>query len=113
DNDVLEIAAGLSPSARGELEITDVNAAYLARGDLHVELMGRGYAWLDTGTHASLLQASQFVQTLEERQGLRLACLEEIAHARGWISDAALRARGEALAKTGYGQYLLSLLDGR
>ncbi len=110
DNDVLDIAASVKPSDRGELEITDVNRAYLDRGDLSVELMGRGYAWLDTGTHASLLQASQFVQTIEERQGLRLACLEEIAHARGWIDDDQLRARGESLSKTGYGQYLLSLL---
>jgi glucose-1-phosphate thymidylyltransferase len=110
DNDVLDIAAGLTPSARGELEITDVNRAYLARGDLHVERMGRGMAWLDTGTHASLMQAGAFVQTIEARQGLKIACPEEIAWRQGWIDAAALRRQGEAMQHNAYGQYLLDLL---
>mgnify|MGYP006281053753 CR=1 FL=1 len=113
DNDVLDIAAAVQPSARGELEITDVNLAYLQRGDLFVEMMGRGYAWLDTGTHASLLQAAQFVQTIEERQGMKIACPEEIAWRAGWIGDADLVALATPLKKSGYGDYLLGLLDRR
>jgi len=113
DNDVLDIAAGVRPSARGELEITDVNRAYLDRGDLMVETMGRGFAWLDTGTVDSLLQAAQFVQVIEARQGLKIAAPEEIAWRNGWIDDAALAAVGERLAKSGYGAYLLDLLAGR
>jgi glucose-1-phosphate thymidylyltransferase len=110
DNDVLDIAANLEPSARGELEITDVNRVYLERRRLDVELMGRGMAWLDTGTHDSLLEASQFIGTLEKRQGLKVACPEEIAWRMGWISDAALQELAEPLAKNGYGNYLLGLL---
>jgi glucose-1-phosphate thymidylyltransferase len=113
DNDVLDIAAAVKPSPRGELEITDVNKAYLARGDLYVQMMGRGYAWLDTGTHASLLQAAQFVQTIEERQGMKIACPEEIAWRAGWIDDAALEALAAPLRKSGYGDYLTGLLRGR
>ena len=112
DNDVVGIAKAVQPSARGELEITSVNQAYLARGDLHVQLLGRGFAWLDTGTHESLLEAGQFVNTLEQRQGLKVACLEEIAWRNGWISDQELRQRAQPLHKSGYGQYLLGLLDG-
>src|SRR5690554_4631539 len=110
DNDVVEIAKNVKPSNRGELEITCVNNAYLERGDLHVERLGRGFAWLDTGIHDSLLEASQYVQTIEHRQGLKVACLEEIAWNQGWIDDAALREQGQRLAKTGYGEYLLSLV---
>ena len=110
DNDVLDIAAGVRPSARGELEITDVNKAYLARGDLFVELLGRGYAWFDTGTHDSLLQASQFVQTIETRQGLKIACPEEIAWHQGWIDREAMLALAVPLGKSAYGAYLLDLL---
>lgn len=113
DNDVLDIAAAVKPSPRGELEITDVNKAYLGRGDLFVEMMGRGYAWLDTGTHASLLQAAQFVQTIEERQGMKVACPEEIAWRAGWIDDAALEALAAPLTKSGYGGYLMGLLARR
>ena len=111
DNDVIEIAKNIKPSARGELEITDVNTAYLKRGDLQVSLLGRGFAWLDTGTHDSLLEAGQFVQTLEHRQGLKVACLEEIGFKQGWLSKEELIQQGQALSKTGYGQYLLSLVD--
>ncbi|MGE8409755.1 MAG: glucose-1-phosphate thymidylyltransferase RfbA [Pseudomonas sp.] len=111
DNDVVSIARSVTPSARGELEITDVNNAYLKRGDLRVERFGRGFAWLDTGTHDSLLEASQYVQTIEHRQGLKVACLEEIAFQQGWITEAQLTARAEALHKTGYGQYLLGLMS--
>jgi len=111
DNAVLDIAAGIEPSPRGELEITDVNRAYLAAGRLHVEQMGRGFAWLDTGTFESLLQASQFVQTIEARQGMKVSAPEEIAWRRGWIDDAELAAAGEALRKSGYGDYLLRLID--
>jgi len=111
DNDVIEIARGIKPSARGELEITDVNMAYLERGDLNVSLLGRGFAWLDTGTHDSLMDASSFVQTIEARQGLKVACLEEIAYRQGWLSADTLRAEASALSKTGYGQYLLRLLQ--
>ena len=111
DNDVLDIAADVRPSARGELEITDVNRAYMARGDLHVELMGRGYAWLDTGTFDSLIQAGQFVQTVEARQGLKIASPEEIAWRHGWIDDAGLESLAARLEKSGYGDYLRGLLE--
>jgi glucose-1-phosphate thymidylyltransferase len=110
DNRVVDIAAGLKPSPRGELEITDVNRAYLDTGDLHVERLGRGYAWLDTGTHESLLQASQFVQTIEERQGLMLACVEEIAWRMGYIDAGQLERIATPMKKNSYGQYLLRLL---
>ncbi|WP_456269771.1 glucose-1-phosphate thymidylyltransferase RfbA [Kushneria sp. AK178] len=111
DSDVVDIARDVQPSDRGELEITSVNQAYLARGDLNVELLGRGFAWLDTGTHESLLEAAQFVETIEKRQGYKVACLEEIAWRNGWIDDDALMAQGHALEKNGYGQYLISLLE--
>ena len=111
DNSVVEIAKNVKPSARGELEITDVNNAYLQRGDLHVSMFGRGFAWLDTGTHDSLMEASQFVHTIEMRQGLKVACLEEIAYAQGWLSAEQLSAQAKALNKTGYGQYLTRLLE--
>ncbi|MCC6162758.1 MAG: glucose-1-phosphate thymidylyltransferase RfbA [Acidobacteria bacterium] len=111
DNDVLDVAAQLRPSPRGELEITDVNRHYLERGDLHVERLGRGYAWLDTGTHESLLQASQFVQTIEDRQGLMLACVEEIAWRMGYIDAAQLARVAQPMRKNSYGQYLLRLLS--
>ena len=110
DNSVVEIAKQVKPSPRGELEITDVNNGYLQRGDLHVSLLGRGFAWLDTGTHDSLMEASHFVQTIEARQGLKVACLEEIAYNQGWLSAAQLARQAEALSKTGYGQYLKRLL---
>jgi glucose-1-phosphate thymidylyltransferase len=110
DEQVCDIAASIKPSPRGELEITDVNARYLAQGQLNVEIMGRGYAWLDTGTHDSLLEAGQFVATLEKRQGLKMACPEEIAFRHGWIDAAQLEALAKPLAKNGYGQYLLKLL---
>ncbi|QBF24137.1 glucose-1-phosphate thymidylyltransferase [Pseudomonas tructae] len=109
DNDVVNIAKNVKPSPRGELEITDVNNAYLQRGDLRVERFGRGFAWLDTGTHDSLLEASQYVQTIEHRQGLKVACLEEIAFEHGWINRDQLLARAKAFGKTGYGQYLFML----
>lgn len=109
DNDVVKIARAVKPSARGELEITDVNNAYLKRGDLRVELLGRGFAWLDTGTHDSLMEAGSFVQTIEKRQGLKVACLEEIGYRNGWLSRDRLLQEAEALKKTGYGQYLLQL----
>ncbi|WP_269621006.1 glucose-1-phosphate thymidylyltransferase RfbA [Zhongshania sp. BJYM1] len=112
DNDVVEIARSIKPSPRGELEITDVNLAYLKRGDLSVEVLGRGFAWLDTGTHDSLIDAGQFVQTVEHRQGLKVACLEEIAYRQGWVSAEQLIKQGEMLKKTGYGQYLLRVADG-
>jgi len=111
DNDVVEIAKQVKPSERGELEITSINNAYLERGDLRVERLGRGFAWLDTGTHDSLLEASQYVQTIEHRQGLKVACLEEIAWQQGWLSDAQPRESATALSKTGYGQYLLHRLE--
>ncbi|PTQ90049.1 glucose-1-phosphate thymidylyltransferase RfbA [Agitococcus lubricus] len=113
DNTVIEIAKQITPSARGELEITDVNNAYLRRGDLRVERFGRGFAWLDTGTHDSLLDASQYVKTIEERQGLKVACLEEIAYSQGWISHTQLLQQAQVFAKTGYGQYLLKLAGER
>lgn len=109
DNQVVEIAKNIKPSHRGELEITDVNNVYLQQGGLNVELLGRGFAWLDTGTHDSLIEASQFVQTIEHRQGLKVACLEEIAFNNGWITVDELKERGEFFKKTGYGQYLLKL----
>ncbi|MDT4838413.1 Glucose-1-phosphate thymidylyltransferase 2 [compost metagenome] len=109
DNDVIKIAKAVKPSHRGELEITDVNNAYLQRGDLRVERFGRGFAWLDTGTHDSLLEASQYVQTIEHRQGLKVACLEEIAFQNGWITKDKLLERAKAFGKTGYGQYLLKI----
>lgn len=110
DNDVINIAKSIKPSARGELEITSVNQAYLERGDLQVKELGRGFAWLDTGTHESLLAAAHFVETIETRQGYKIACLEEIAYNQGWLSPARLEAIGQSLAKTGYGEYLLNLL---
>lgn len=110
DEQVCDIAAAIKPSPRGELEITDVNAEYLKRGQLNVEIMGRGYAWLDTGTHDSLMEAGQFIATLEKRQGLKVACPEEIAYRAGWIDAAQLEALAKPLAKNGYGQYLLKVL---
>ena len=110
DNDVLDIAGELKPSARGELEITDVNQTYLDRGKLHVELMGRGYAWLDTGTHDSLLEASSFIATLQKRQGLQVACPEEIAYANRWITSEQLLKLADPLSKSHYGQYLRRLV---
>jgi glucose-1-phosphate thymidylyltransferase len=112
DNQVADIAAAIHPSARGELEITDVNRAYLDRGQLHVEVMGRGYAWLDTGTHASLIEASQFVQIVEQRQGLRIACPEEIAFRKGFISAEQLLEAANAYDKSGYGRYLRAIYEG-
>jgi glucose-1-phosphate thymidylyltransferase len=109
DNRVVRIAEGLKPSARGELEITDVNRAYLGRGELDVVPMGRGYAWLDTGTHESLLEAAHFIETIEKRQGLKVACPEEIAYRQGYISARQL-ALARPLAKSGYGEYLLRIL---
>ena len=111
DNQVCDIAAGIKPSHRGELEITDVNRVYLEQGQLSVEIMGRGYAWLDTGTHDSLLEAASFIATLQKRQGLQVACPEEIAYAHRWIDAAQIQKLAAPLAKNGYGQYLLSLLN--
>jgi glucose-1-phosphate thymidylyltransferase len=110
DEQVCDIAASIKPSARGELEITEINARYLAQGQLDVEIMGRGYAWLDTGTHDSLLEAGQFIATLERRQALKVACPEELAFRNGWIDAAQLQVLAAPLAKNGYGQYLLKLL---
>ncbi|HJO25095.1 MAG: glucose-1-phosphate thymidylyltransferase RfbA [Myxococcota bacterium] len=109
DNRVLDIAAGLEPSERGELEITDVNRTYLESGDLRVEILGRGVAWLDTGTHQSLLQAQTFVEAIQERQGLEVACIEEIAFRQGWIDADALEALGASMQKSGYGEYLVRI----
>ena len=111
DNDVIDIAKAVRPSARGELEITSVNQAYLERGDLDVQLLGRGFAWLDTGTHESLLNAAQFVETIESRQGKKVACPEEIAFENGWLTPDELRERARPLEKSGYGRYLLELLS--
>lgn len=110
DNDVTEIAKTIKPSLRGELEITDVNKVYLARGNLNVELMGRGFAWLDTGTHASLLSAANYMQVIEERQGLKVACPEEIAYRKGFIDAEQLAKLASPLGKSGYGQYLMEIL---
>lgn len=110
DNDVVEIAANLKPSARGELEITDVNREYLKRGQLEVELLGRGFAWLDTGTHESLLEACNFIETIEKRQGLKVACLEEVAYRMGYINKNQVKKLAEPLNKNGYGQYLLQII---
>ena len=110
DNRVLDIAASLKPSPRGELEITDVNRAYLASGELHVEVLGRGMAWLDTGTHEALLQASTFIQAIEERQDLKVACPEEVALNMGYVTAADVRRLGEGMRKNEYGQYLLRLV---
>ena len=112
DAQVCDIAASIKPSARGELEITTVNATYLQQGQLAVEIMGRGYAWLDTGTHDSLMEAGQFIATLEKRQGLKVACPEEIAYRSGWIGAAQLEALAQPMRKNGYGQYLLQVLKG-
>ncbi|WP_227370542.1 glucose-1-phosphate thymidylyltransferase RfbA [Halomonas sp. M20] len=112
DNDVVDIAKQIAPSHRGELEITSINQAYLERGDLNVELLGRGFAWLDTGTHESLLEAGMFVQTIEQRQGLKVACLEEIAYLRGWMTTEDLQLRAEKFKKNAYGVYLQSLANG-
>lgn len=111
DNDVVDIASHVKPSARGELEITSVNQAYLERGALQVELLGRGHAWLDTGTHDSLLEAADFIRTIERRQGLQVACLEEIAFDNGWLDRAGVLASARDLAKTGYGRYLITLME--
>lgn len=111
DNDVIQIAKEVKPSERGELEITTVNQMYLERGDLNVELLGRGFAWLDTGTHASLLEAAQFVETLEKRQGYKVACLEEIAFNQGWLSKEKILEIGLSMSKNDYGQYLVSLVE--
>lgn len=113
DNDVVGIARNLKPSARGELEITDVNRDYLTRGKLKVEILGRGMAWLDTGTHESLLEASNFIATIEHRQGLKVACLEEIAYTKGYITKAQLQELAKPLLKNQYGEYLMNLLERR
>ena len=110
DNDVVEIAKQVKPSERGELEITTVNQMYLEHGDLNVELLERGFAWLDTGTQGSLLEAAQFVETLEKRQGYKVACLEEIALNNGWVSKDQVLAIGQSMSKNSYGQYLISLV---
>ncbi|WP_434458539.1 glucose-1-phosphate thymidylyltransferase RfbA [Stutzerimonas urumqiensis] len=111
DNDVVGLAKQVNPSGRGELEITSINQAYLKRGDLHVELLGRGFAWLDTGTHESLMEAAHFVETIEKRQGYKIACLEEIAFLNDWLNAKDLQRLGKSLSKNGYGQYLLSLVS--
>ena len=111
DNDVIEIAKSVEPSARGELEITSINNMYMERGDLHVEILGRGFSWLDTGTHDSLLEASAFVQTVQHRQGLQIACLEEIAFNKGWLTSKQLIDLAKPMIKNEYGKYLLSLAN--
>jgi glucose-1-phosphate thymidylyltransferase len=111
DNEVVKIASGLKPSERGELEITDINNDYLARGKLRVEVLGRGFAWLDMGTHESLIDAGCFIETIEKRQNLKIACVEEIAYRMGYIDAARIRALAEPLKQTGYGQYLLRILE--
>ncbi|WP_425517719.1 glucose-1-phosphate thymidylyltransferase RfbA [Oceanobacter mangrovi] len=112
DRDIVEVAKAVKPSARGELEITDINNMYLQAGKLKVEVLGRGFAWLDTGTHDSLIEAGMFVHTIEQRQGFKIACLEEIAYRKGWISAAELEVQAVSLQKTGYGQYLFKILQG-
>ncbi|MEG2048692.1 MAG: sugar phosphate nucleotidyltransferase, partial [Comamonas sp.] len=112
DSQVVELAKGLKPSPRGELEITDLNRLYLEQGQLNVQLMGRGYAWLDTGTHDSLLEAGQFIATLEQRQGLKVACPEEIAYRAGWIDAAQVEKLAQPLLKNGYGKYLMQCIQG-
>ena len=111
DNDVVEIAKSIKPSARGELEITAVNNAYLQRGDLHVERLGRGYAWLDTGTHDAMLDAANFIRTIETRQGLQVACLQEIAFENGWLTAEEIRERCKDLLKTEYGKYIMRMIE--
>jgi glucose-1-phosphate thymidylyltransferase len=111
DNDVIEISSRLKPSPRGELEITDVNREYLRRGDLRVEVLGRGFAWLDTGTHESLIEASNFIETIEKRQGLKVSCVEEVAYRMGYINSEQVKRIAEPLRKNGYGEYLMRLLD--
>lgn len=111
DNNVVKIAKSLKPSPRGEIEITDLNKVYLENGDLRVQLMGRGFAWLDTGTHSSMLEAAQFVKTIEDRQGLKIACIEEIAYKMGFINDQELEKIAEPLRKSGYGEYLLKIME--
>lgn len=113
DNEVISIAESITPSARGELEITAVNNAYLQRGKLHVETLGRGYAWLDTGTHESMMDAANFIRTIETRQGLQIACLEEIAFDNGWLTAEEIRKNMQNMLKTGYGQYLIRLTEGK
>ncbi len=112
DNDVVQMAKEVTPSARGELEITSINQAYMERGDLNVELLGRGFAWLDTGTHESLLEAGLFVETIEKRQGYKVACLEEIAFSNGWMTKEQLALAGKLMSKNSYGQYLMALANG-
>lgn len=111
DNDVINIAKQVKPSERGELEITTINQMYMERGDLNVELLGRGFAWLDTGTHESLLEAAQFVETIEKRQGYKVACLEEIALNNGWLTKQQVLSAGQSMSKNAYGQYLMSLVE--